>query len=614
MTKKRNDSSATFSYLSPKHTPTPTLEPAPVLFTPPEHNPTQSVKQKMSTPLQTTLVFLIYVAPHIATTQTAHADTQGHAETSAARPNIIFILTDDQRADSVGFMGNSVCQTPNLDKLASEGTIFERAYVTSAICTPSRACYLLGQYERRHGINFNSGTSMSPEAWSKSYPVLLREAGYFTGYIGKNHLPIGDKGYFTELMDQSFDYWYAGHHHLSFYPKERHEIFDNAQADTQVEIAQEGILSFLDPGNNTAFMSDAIRFLETRDPSKPFCLSVCLNVPHGASTRSMRMQPQDPEIYRTLYRDQIDTLPLPKTYTPKENIRASKLPEDVLLADLRQTNYAYVDTPQALRETLVRQYQTITGVDRMIGELRQKLDRLDLTDDTILIFSSDHGIMLGEFGLGGKALCYEEALKVPMIVFDPRAQAAGSGIRSQDLVLSVDVAPTLLDYAGVPIPDTVQGQSLRPIVDGQNVDWRQAAFGENLWSNIFGNPRCETVRTKDWRYIRYFKNDNRELRTRTPKNKMYTNTPEISGNYAKHLASTIQGEPPVYEELFHLAQDPHQEHNLANAPEHQAKLNELRTQCQQLVTQARGGVGTPPATLPIAPQWAKTRYRSTRQD
>ncbi|WP_353620975.1 sulfatase-like hydrolase/transferase [Rhodopirellula sp. JC639] len=113
----------------------------------------------------------------------------------AQRPNFIFILTDDQSHSMMGCDGNEVTQTPNLDRLAREGVFFDRAYITSAICTPSRISILLSQFERKHGVNFNSGTSIAPEAWAKSYPVLMRNAGYYTGYVGKNHAPIGKGGY-----------------------------------------------------------------------------------------------------------------------------------------------------------------------------------------------------------------------------------------------------------------------------------------------------------------------------------------------------------------------------------------------------------------------------------
>ena len=178
------------------------------------------------------------------------------------RPNIIFILTDDQPYSLLHCTGNELIETPNLDKLADEGVLFTNAHASSAISTPSRTCILTGKYERNHGVNFNSGTSLSAEGWAECYPNLLRENGYYTGYVGKNHTPIGDKGYQTGLMEKSYDYWYGGHEHLGFYPKMRHAIFKDAESETQVEILQEGMLDFLNP--NERNLKGALHFLGKR--------------------------------------------------------------------------------------------------------------------------------------------------------------------------------------------------------------------------------------------------------------------------------------------------------------------------------------------------------------
>jgi len=177
------------------------------------------------------------------------------------QPNFIFILTDDQQYGLMGCTGNDIVQTPSLDNLASEGVLFTNAHVTSAICTPSRVSILTSQFERKHGINFNSGTSMSEEGWNTTYPVVMRENGYYTGWIGKNHVPVGEGGYSSGVMEKSFDYWYAGHGHLSFYPKNKHEIFKDATSDTQAEIIAEGIQDFL---SNEEKLEGALKFLDHR--------------------------------------------------------------------------------------------------------------------------------------------------------------------------------------------------------------------------------------------------------------------------------------------------------------------------------------------------------------
>ncbi|MEM9018907.1 MAG: sulfatase-like hydrolase/transferase, partial [Verrucomicrobiota bacterium] len=363
------------------------------------------------------------------------------------RPNIIFLLTDDHRQSDLGCYGNPIVKTPHIDQLAAEGVLFENASITSAICTPSRISYFLGQFERRHGVNFNSGTSVSLSAWAHSYPVLLRESGYFTGYVGKNHAPVGSHGYETGVMEKTFDFWYAGHGHIRFYPKEVHEIFRNAKNETQVELVGEGVSEFL-RAESPSYLGGAEEFLAARPKGQPFCLSICLNVPHGAGTSSMKLLPSDDELYRTAYRDQIDTLPLPPNYIARREIETPKLPPEVLHAEYRQTGYNWVDTPEGVRERRVRHFQTITGIDRMVGEIRAQLDELGLAENTVIILSSDHGLFAGEHGLGGKALNYEVCLAVPHIVFDPRMPQASRGQRRRELVQSIDVAPTILDLAG----------------------------------------------------------------------------------------------------------------------------------------------------------------------
>ncbi|MEM0915025.1 MAG: sulfatase-like hydrolase/transferase [Planctomycetota bacterium] len=550
-------------------------------------------------------VALVFLFAGVATLS-ARSTTANASSTQADRPNIIFILTDDQRWDSLGYTGHGIVRTPNIDRLAADGCVFSQAFVTSAICTPSRVSYMLGQYERKHGVNFNSGTAMAPEAWANSYPMLLRDAGYYTGYVGKNHMPIGDAGYYTGIIEDSFDFWYAGHHHIGFYPKVYHEVFDNAGDDTQAEIVTESAIAFLDPDSNEAFIDNAIEFLGERPDDRPFMLSICLNLPHGFSTQAMQQKPTDDELYRTAYREWQRSLPLTPHYRAAADIETPKLPGDVLLADLRQAGYDWVNEPGTARERMIRVMQAITGIDRMVGELRDKLEAMGIADNTVIIFSSDHGLFNGEHGLGGKSLCYETNLRVPLIVYDPRVEG---GTASDELVMSIDVAPTILSLAGVEIPDTIQGEDLMPLVRGEPVAWREAAFGENLWSTIFGNPRCETVRTGEYRYIRYFKNDNRDLRARTPKERYYVVSDEMASNYRRWLTASIEGESPVYEELFHIASDPYEANNLVDDPAFADVLETMRAMCQDVVRQAKGDVDTEPMTIRIAPEHTKTNYR-----
>jgi len=509
------------------------------------------------------------------------------------QPNFVFILTDDQSYGYLGCTGNEVVKTPNIDQLAANGVLFDNAHVTSAICTPSRISILLSQYERRHNVNFNSGTSVAPEAWANAYPVVMRKAGYYTGWIGKNHAPIGEGGYGSKLMEESFDYWYAGHGHLGFYPKERHKIFKGAAANTQLEIVKEGVDDFL--LTNERKLEGALHFLDARPKDQPFLLSINLNLPHGAGTRSMKMLETDDEIYRTLYRDQ--TIPLPENYVAKAAIATPKLPANLLRAEDRQAGYNYVDTPEKNREQLIREYQAMTGIDRLVGNLRSALEKAGLAQNTVLIFTSDHGLFHGEQGLGGKALCYEQTTHVPLIVFDPDLPRKKRGKRSSALVQSIDVAPTLLARAGVTIPESFQGEDLGKLIYGGKKEVREYLFTENLWSTKFGNPRCESVQNKDWKYIRYYRNNTfsaskliataKELGMNENLMLYPVHDPDIAV-YRDYVEGPLTGEAPVYEELYHLKKDPTELRNLVADPKHKAILQTLQAAWKQEITRARG--------------------------
>ncbi len=508
------------------------------------------------------------------------------------RPNIIYILTDDQPFALLGCTGHPIVQTPNIDRLAAEGVLFTNAHVSSAISTPSRTCMLTGRFERNHGVNFNSGTSLSPEAWRECYPLVLRDNGYYTGYIGKNHTPVGEKGYDTGLMDSSFDYWYAGHEHLSFYPKNLHPIFKGAKADTQVEILEEGVMDFLSP--NERNLEGAKHFLGSRPEGQPFFLNICFNLPHGNGTKSMKMLESDPEIYRTMYRDQ--EIPLPEFYIARDEIITPKLPADVLHAEDRQYIYDYVDNPEDLRELNIREMEAVTGIDLLVGNLVDELKRQKLDKNTIIIFCSDHGILNGEFGLGGKSLCYELCTHVPLIVYDPRAPKSQREAVNDELVLTIDISKSILDYAGVEAPESYQGESFKEMLDGEKESVRDYLFTENLWSTQFGNPRCESVQNKEWKYIRYYKNENisaldraREIKAMgLPANTIYkTNLTDVV-TYRIFAEARLNGEEPVYEELYNLKNDPKESTNLVGNNTYDELLIQMREECDKQLRYARG--------------------------
>jgi len=500
------------------------------------------------------------------------------AETSVTkkttRPNVIVILADDMQAGVTGYEGHPIIKTPNIDKLAANGTVFTKGFATSAVCTPSRTSLLTGLYERRHGINFNSNSSMTEDAWSQTYPMLLKNDGYFVGWVGKNHTPIGKTeakgfGYKSGVMDNSFDYWYASHKHLSFYPKDhkRHAIFKNAKADTQIEIMEEGLENFMEP--NEAFKA-GYNFLDSRPKGQPFALMINFNVPHANSTGSMQQRDSDLDLYKTVYRDKLSEVTIPETYVANKDIKTPKLPLDVYNGKFIKT-YNYVKTPDGLKERKIREMQTISGIDKLLGKLVKNLEKQGVADNTIIVFTSDHGLMHGEFGLGGKVHLYDPSVRIPMIVYDPRMKYKAD--KSNELVALVDIAPTLLELTNTSIPDEMQGHSLKPLMQADektngDVKWRQEIFLENMMT-IQNYPRMEAVRTHKWKYVRYFdkKKDQR---------------------YADMSVASINGEQPIYEELFDIVNDPNEINNLINEPTNQKIVKKLRAKNAELVKEYRG--------------------------
>lgn len=509
-----------------------------------------------------------------------------------SKPNIIFILTDDQRYDLLGCTGNKQIKTPNIDQLAHQGVLFANAHVTSAICTPSRVSMFLSQFERKHGVNFNSGTCVSDEAWEQSYPVILKNNGYYTGYVGKNHSPVGKGGYASGLIEKTFDYWYAGHEHLGFYPKQRHQIFKWAKHDTQVEILNEGVDDFL---SNEHRLKGAKHFIDKRPADKPFFLNLCFNLPHGAGTGSMRMLPSDSSIYRTLYRD--IEIPLVENYIAYADIKEPKLPPSIHFADEIQVGYYYAREEESVRERTVREMQTVTGIDGLVGDLMDFLKENKMDKNTIIIFASDHGIFRGEFGLAGKSLCYEVCTHIPLIVYNPMLNRKTRGRVVDELVQTIDIGPTMLKYAGIEPPEAFQGKDLSSLIEGGAQPVRDFLFTENLWSTQFGNPRCESVQDKTWKYISYYKNENLRASAKIASAKMLginqnvmlysQHDPDIA-MYRTFVEGPLNGEPAVYEELYNLLQDPHEAKNLAQDPNYKNKLEEMRLAWQKKIKYARG--------------------------
>ena len=475
-----------------------------------------------------------------------------------SKPNVIFVFSDDHRFDSLGMTGDPVTETPHLNQLAGEGVFFNNAYITSPICGPSRANIFTGQWERKNRIGFSylSKNVVSQEAFENSFLVQMKRAGYSTAFLGKHHTKIVDRG--NTPLKETIDFCYYGEGHLGFYPAMKHKAFTNLKHKTQVEGLFEATEAYLSPGDDfDYFYENADKSLQgrlaRRDPDKPFCAWINFNLPHQASLGGMGSRPDDPDFYSKRYADRVDQLPLPAGY-PVE----ATLPENVLKVSEMEPYYRLGG--KALIDTKLKTARAVFAIDRFIGNLRLLLKSLNEDGNTIIIFASDNGLLYGEHGIGGKTMLYEESAHVPLIVYSPFLPENRRGAEIEALAVGQDIPATILDMCGLAVPETYQGASLLPLMEGREENWREDVFLENLFTDQ-GYPRQDAVRSEQYKYIRYFSREN---------------------DRRQYLPDGIEGEMPIYEELFDLKNDPTEQINLAEDPEFLSILNAHRERCKEL--------------------------------
>jgi arylsulfatase A-like enzyme len=408
-------------------------------------------------------------------------------------------------------MGNRAIRTVNIDRLADKGFLFTNAFCTTSICAISRASFFTGQFERRHGIrDFQRG--LSTKQFAQTFPYLLHQAGYRTGFVGK----WGVGG--VDWPRAAYDYW-AG------YP---------------------GQGNYFEPGNSEhltrRLARQALEFLNGCTPEQPFCLQISFKAPH-CQDGAARQFPPDPQ-HRQLY----EGITIPVSPTADER-HFQLLPDALRSSEARRRWNLRFATPEMFQDTVKDYYRLITGVDEVIGELRARLRERRLDDNTVILFTADNGFYLGEHGLAGKWFMHEESIRLPLILFDPRTPGAVRGRRIPQFVLNIDMAPTILDLAEVPIPPQIQGKSVLPLLGGDETPWRSDFFYEHRFVHK-AIPQSEGVRTARWKYVRYY------------------------------------SQKPVYEELYDLEQDPFEEQNRAANPAYSAQLVQLRHLCDKMAKEA----------------------------
>lgn len=407
--------------------------------------------------------------------------TGGAALSEAAeRPNFLFIYTDDQRWDALGVVQREQgerarfpwLQTPHLDRLAAEGVRFRNAFVVHSLCTPSRAAFLTGRYGHLTGV-VNNRTPFPNELIPLTWSSLLKQAGYVTGYIGKFHhgQQSGPR--------PGFDY------SASFLGQGRY-------MDCPFEV--NGQMTPTQGWVDDVSTDFALKFLEThRD--RPFALVVGYKSAHGPFDPPPRLVDK----YAGQQPRPVPNLEVPAVYAgkfrPPQKADAAKAAKKKKAAPAAQTGG---------RTMLQGYFGCIAGVDENVGRLLARLEELRLSEDTVVIFTSDNGFYLGEHGLGDKRSAYEESIRIPLLVRYPRLGPEARGRLVDALALNIDLAPTLLDLAGVPIPPTLQGRSWRPLLTGPAPpDWRTAFFYEYFFESPFAVPTVLAVRTQTAKLIRY---------------------------------------------------------------------------------------------------------------
>jgi arylsulfatase A-like enzyme len=368
----------------------------------------------------------------------------------AQRPSFVIMMTDDQRWDAMSCAGNTVLRTPNLDRIAAGGMRFRNAFVTNALCAPSRATLLTGAYSHVHGVIDNNNRRINPKL--PFLPDLLRQAGYEVAFCGKSHVS-------GALRDRQWDY-YFGYKGQGDYLKPK--IAETTRGEDRL---YEGYM-------DDVVTDRAIAWLKGRG-DKPFCLFLWFKAPHRSWQRARR--------HHDLFRDAI--IPKPASYD-HDLLGYPGKPRAFAQADNKIGDFADV---RSLEGMVKDYYATLVAVDENVGRVLDTLDAIQRTHDTAVLFTSDNGFLHGEWRLFDKRLMHEPSIRVPLLLCYPAMVQEGS--TCDRMVLNVDIAPTLLDLAGLAIPDSMQGRSVKPLLLGQQVPWR----GDWLYE-YFEYPAVHMVR------------------------------------------------------------------------------------------------------------------------
>jgi len=392
------------------------------------------------------------------------------AAAPAARPNIVFILMDDLRWDALGSMGHPFVKTPNIDRIAREGALFANYFVTTSLCSPSRASILTGRYAHAHGVTGN-GNNNELSHKLVTFPRLLHDSGYETAYVGKWHMGNDD------MPRPGFDRW------VSFRGQ---GVYVNPEINVDGKSGQV---------NGYILNQHTLDFVK-RARQKPFALYLAHKAVHGPFTSAERHQDwyaNDPIPRRPNCDDTLEGKPALTREVPAE--AAKKQAAKKQAAKKQQ---AVSSGEQLIRNQL----RALMAVEDGVGMIFKALEETGQLDNTMLVFTSDNGYFWGEHKLGDKRWSYEESIRDPLLVRYPKLIKAGTKIE-QD-ALNIDLAPTFLELGGVRPPKQMQGRSLLPLLKGGVKDWRKSFLIEYFQEQQFQRtPTWQGVRTPRWKYTHY---------------------------------------------------------------------------------------------------------------
>ena len=443
---------------------------------------------------------------------------------AAERPNVLYILCDDLRPDALGCLGSKHVLTPHIDRLAAEGVLFRNSFCTTSLCSPSRASIFTGLYAHGHGVTNNfTELDLKRAHWASR----LHDAGYSTGYIGKWHM-----GEENDKPRPGFDY-FVSH-------KGQGKYFDTA-----FNIHGQG--AKVVPGYYTNVVTDlALDWLDKQNTDKPWALCIGHKAPHSFYFPDKKYEHAFDHV-RVNYPSSAFELEDKPAW-----IKQRQTTWHGIYGPLFEWRKVFPDTrPEAVIdfERMVHAYWgTVLSVDDSVGRLIAYLRGKGQLDNTIIIFMGDNGLLEGEHGMVDKRTMHEGSIRIPMLIRYPKVFSTPQEVTGQ--VLTVDVAPTILELTGAPPLSNIHGTSVVKLAKGDATNWRQSWFYHYNYEQQFPyTPNVRGLRTNEWKYIHY---------------------PPGDGSPEKHMA-----------ELYHIGSDPLESKNLIADPKYAEVLAKLKAELEQ---------------------------------